>query len=76
MFCGGSRDGKGACNGDAGGPLLTLHNGRWYLRGIPSVTLQARDNATVKCDVNNYTAFTNVAKYIDWMHTIFSSTPA
>lgn len=68
-FCAGKRDGSGPCSGDSGGGLTININGRWYLRGIVSISLF--DKATNSCDVGNYTVFTDVAKFLPWVISYF-----
>ncbi|XP_063698233.1 uncharacterized protein LOC134829167 [Culicoides brevitarsis] len=36
MLCAGGEEGKDACKGDGGGPLVCEHNNVWYLAGIVS----------------------------------------
>ncbi|XP_063708228.1 serine proteinase stubble-like [Culicoides brevitarsis] len=66
-FCAGNRDGSGPCNGDSGGGLTMFKNERWYLRGIVSTSLY--DTSTSSCDVKNYVVFTDVAQFLDWIHS-------
>uniref|UniRef100_A0A4Y0BVR1 Peptidase S1 domain-containing protein n=1 Tax=Anopheles funestus TaxID=62324 RepID=A0A4Y0BVR1_ANOFN len=66
MFCAGNRDGIGACNGDSGGGLFFRYNDVWYIRGIVSFTKPRQD--TLICDTNEYTVFSDVAKYLTWIN--------
>uniref|UniRef100_A0A182LSL4 Peptidase S1 domain-containing protein n=1 Tax=Anopheles culicifacies TaxID=139723 RepID=A0A182LSL4_9DIPT len=65
MFCAGKRDGVGACNGDSGGGMFFNYDGTWYIRGLVSFT-KPREDAHI-CDTKEYTAFTDVAKYLKWI---------
>lgn len=66
-FCGGDGNGTGVCKGDSGGGLYVIDEGFYYLRGIVSSSLKT---AELSCDVNNYSVFTNVLKFIDWINGI------
>lgn len=63
-FCGGSRDGSGVCMGDSGNGLFVNHFGLWYLRGIVSASLFTNN----ECDLYNYSIFTNILKFRDWIY--------
>ncbi|XP_053661380.1 uncharacterized protein LOC128710348 [Anopheles marshallii] len=65
MFCAGSRDGIGACNGDSGGGMFFQFNDVWFVRGIVSFT-KLRQDAPL-CDTKEYTVFTDVAMYLHWI---------
>jgi hypothetical protein len=67
-FCGGYRNGTGVCSGDSGGGLAIKINNVFYLRGIVSSSL-IRD---FSCDLENYSIFTNVLKFKDWIKNIES----
>uniref|UniRef100_A0A182N6R8 Peptidase S1 domain-containing protein n=1 Tax=Anopheles dirus TaxID=7168 RepID=A0A182N6R8_9DIPT len=75
MFCAGKRDGVGPCNGDSGGGMFFNESDVWYIRGLVSFT---KTQSSIKCDPNEYTVFTDVAKYKDWIeqHLPRSSGPA
>ncbi|XP_022837673.1 chymotrypsin-like elastase family member 2A [Spodoptera litura] len=74
-FCAGFANGTSACNGDSGGGLVvfvpdvpgakTQESGAWHVRGIVSTTV-SRTDAPI-CDPNQYTLFTDVAKYRRWI---------
>uniref|UniRef100_A0AAG5CNX1 Peptidase S1 domain-containing protein n=1 Tax=Anopheles atroparvus TaxID=41427 RepID=A0AAG5CNX1_ANOAO len=69
MFCAGDRNGTSACNGDSGGGLFFQYGERWVIRGVVSFT-QSRsiDGISNKvCDPEEFTVFTDVAKYLDWI---------
>ncbi|XP_045466369.1 serine protease gd-like isoform X1 [Harmonia axyridis] len=63
-FCAGKQDGKGPCNGDSGGGFVMKKNGRWFLRGVVSMSLS---NVNGSCDLWNYVVFTDASKYKDWL---------
>lgn len=65
-FCAGKKDGKAPCNGDSGGPFTLKENGRWYLRGIVSISLLDLD--TRKCNLRQYVVFTDVVHFIPWIN--------
>uniref|UniRef100_A0A1I8JT28 Peptidase S1 domain-containing protein n=1 Tax=Anopheles arabiensis TaxID=7173 RepID=A0A1I8JT28_ANOAR len=65
MFCGKGRTGVGACNGDSGGGMFFEVGGKWFVRGLVSFT-SLRGN-TGLCDPLKYTAYTDVAKYLEWI---------
>ena len=65
MLCAGGRDGVGPCNGDSGGGLFLEIGGVWYVRGI--VSFAPNLDGVPKCDSTEYTVFTDVAKYLDWI---------
>lgn len=60
-------NGTGPCNGDSGGGFLTAQGGKWFLRGITSVSLL---NSLMECDVNRPAVFTNVEKFSSWIEDI------
>nr|XP_049461090.1 polyserase-2-like [Anopheles coluzzii] len=65
MFCGMGQNGASACNGDSGGGMFFEVGGKWYVRGLVSFTPL---NANTKpCDPRKNTAYTDVAKYLDWI---------
>ncbi|XP_077291088.1 venom protease-like [Arctopsyche grandis] len=68
-YCAGYANGTSPCNGDSGGGMYfpEVHNGKktWHLRGIISLSVSRFD---VKlCDPYNYTIFTDVARYLDFV---------
>ncbi|XP_050087131.1 transmembrane protease serine 9-like isoform X2 [Anopheles aquasalis] len=65
MYCAGSRDGVSACNGDSGGGMFFELDNAWYVRGLVSFTPSRKGVA--KCDPYEYTVYTDVAKYLDWI---------
>uniref|UniRef100_A0A182N984 Peptidase S1 domain-containing protein n=1 Tax=Anopheles dirus TaxID=7168 RepID=A0A182N984_9DIPT len=67
MICAGNRDGIGPCNGDSGGGLFFAFDDVWYIRGMVSFTKPREDSN--KCDLKQYTVFTDVAKYLDWIQS-------
>uniref|UniRef100_A0A8W7PH84 Peptidase S1 domain-containing protein n=1 Tax=Anopheles coluzzii TaxID=1518534 RepID=A0A8W7PH84_ANOCL len=65
MFCGKGQKGVSACNGDSGGGMFFEIGGRWFVRGLVSFT-PAR-LSTALCDPLKNTAYTDVAKYLEWI---------
>ncbi|XP_070501805.1 uncharacterized protein [Chironomus tepperi] len=66
-FCGGTGTGVGVCNGDSGSGLFVTDGTSYYLSGIVSSSLKTISN---ECDVDTYSVFTNVTKYIDWINGV------
>ncbi|XP_074532244.1 elastase-1-like isoform X3 [Halichoeres trimaculatus] len=64
MVCGGGGAESG-CNGDSGGPLNCLVNGKYYVHGIASFVSGYGCNYPKKP-----TVFTRVSAYIDWMNAV------
>ncbi|KAF7655569.1 hypothetical protein LDENG_00054330 [Lucifuga dentata] len=67
MICAGGGT-QSACNGDFGGPLSCIINGRYYVHGIASFVSAMGCNAPQKP-----TVFTRISAYIDWMNSVMSS---
>jgi secreted trypsin-like serine protease len=68
-FCAGFiNQGKSACQGDSGGGLLDFDKtaSSFNLAGIVSGTVKV--DATSECNINTYTVFTDVAKFVDWIN--------
>uniref|UniRef100_A0A182K4L0 Peptidase S1 domain-containing protein n=1 Tax=Anopheles christyi TaxID=43041 RepID=A0A182K4L0_9DIPT len=65
MFCGKGQTGVSACNGDSGGGLFFEISGKWFVRGVVSFT-PLRDDSRL-CDPLKYTAYSDVAKYLEWI---------
>uniref|UniRef100_A0A182MTU7 Peptidase S1 domain-containing protein n=1 Tax=Anopheles culicifacies TaxID=139723 RepID=A0A182MTU7_9DIPT len=65
MFCVAGEPGVSACNGDSGGGLFLEIGGKWFVRGIVSFIPSHRK--TGLCDTSKYTAFTDVAMYMEWI---------
>lgn len=66
-FCGGTGTGIGVCRGDSGGGLFVYENGAFSLRGIISSSLIG---GPYGCDVDVYSVFTDVTKYVDWINKV------
>lgn len=64
LVCAGGGDRSG-CNGDSGGPLNCLVNGKFVVHGIASFVYRFGCNYPKKP-----TVFTRVSEYIDWMDSI------
>ncbi|XP_042350965.1 elastase-1-like [Plectropomus leopardus] len=64
MVCGGG-GAEAGCNGDSGGPLNCLVDGKYYVHGIASFVSGMGCNAPKKP-----TVFTRVSAYIEWMDSI------
>ena len=67
--------GTSVCNGDSGGGLVIskyapqVANFVWQLRGIVSVGVALQGGV---CNPNQYTVFTDAAKYVVWIRNITS----
>ncbi|XP_070504113.1 uncharacterized protein [Chironomus tepperi] len=66
-FCGGTGTGIGVCRGDSGSGLFVTDGTSYYLRGVVSSSLIG---GPYGCDVDNYSVFTDVTKYIDWINGV------
>ncbi|KAK7865598.1 hypothetical protein R5R35_012674 [Gryllus longicercus] len=65
-ICAGYRNGTSVCPGDGGGGYATQFNdGRWYLMGIVSVGVPARNSEA--CNVEQYATFTKVSNYYSFI---------
>ncbi|XP_070501603.1 serine protease gd-like [Chironomus tepperi] len=64
-FCGGLGRGVGVCNGDSGSGLFVTDGTTYYLRGVVSSSLK---RISYECNVDTYSIFTDVIKYIDWIY--------
>lgn len=72
LFCGGYEDmRKGPCIGDSGGGFYMKDSSTnsWNVRGIVSGSLV---DMQFGCDVNKFSLFTNVARFIEWIEEIKS----
>uniref|UniRef100_A0A182NCR5 Peptidase S1 domain-containing protein n=1 Tax=Anopheles dirus TaxID=7168 RepID=A0A182NCR5_9DIPT len=65
MYCGGGPPGIGASDGDSGGGMFLADNSRWFVRGI--ISFHPMSNNSTGSNQSNFTAYTDVAKYIDWI---------
>lgn len=66
-FCGGYlNESKATCVGDSGGGLYLYNSNtrHYYLAGIISASMYDFDT---QCDIEVYSLFTNVGKFIDWI---------
>lgn len=64
-FCGGyENQGKAPCLGDSGGGFYLKQEAKWSVRGIVSDALVDEEHG---CDINKFSLYTNVARFIDWI---------
>ncbi|KAL9965887.1 hypothetical protein ACROYT_G029741 [Oculina patagonica] len=61
MVCVGGK-GSSVCNGDSGGPLSCLENGRWVLRGAASWV------TGYICPKRKYGVYARVSSYVNWIN--------
>lgn len=70
-FCAGHEmKGAGVCNGDSGGGLFVVHQGKYFLLGIVSASFSVNG----ECDVNTYALYTNVNQLLSWIESFGSNT--
>jgi serine protease 7 len=70
-FCGGfENQGRSPCLGDSGGGFY-LSYPSWNVRGIISASLVDFDYG---CDINKFTLYTNVARFVDWINKTIEET--
>jgi len=69
-FCGGTGNGVGVCRGDSGSGLIVTDGTVYYLRGIVSSSIIG---GRYGCDLDAYSIFTDVTKYIEWINGISTS---
>ncbi|CAH0549017.1 unnamed protein product [Brassicogethes aeneus] len=71
-FCAGYKNGTMICNGDSGGGMFFAKPGTrgaqtvWRIRGLVSIGVGNQGYRSV-CDSQEYTVFTDVAQYQDWI---------
>lgn len=68
-FCGGYEyQGRAPCLGDSGGGfyLLDRSTSAWNVRGVISASILDFDNG---CDINTFSIYTNVARFVDWIRS-------
>ncbi|GLV36952.1 uncharacterized protein CBL_02213 [Carabus blaptoides fortunei] len=76
-LCAGFRNGTSVCNGDSGGGLVfpkTNSNPNqpiWHIRGVVSISVALQSEFI--CDTSHYAIFTDVAKYLQWIRNVMSS---
>lgn len=72
-FCGGyENQGIAPCLGDSGGGFyIQDSSSTWTVRGIASASII---DAKHGCDINKFSLYTNVARFIDWIEDIMNET--
>ena len=56
--------GRSVCKGDSGGGLVTLHENRYHLIGIVSISPRGTTEHG-GCDSQHYSLYTKVSEYLD-----------
>lgn len=70
MLCAGTTDGaRDACNGDSGGPLFALKDGKPVQVGVVSWGEGPMDGGAACGHANAYGIYTRLSNYKDWMAT-------
>lgn len=65
VFCGGYENrSKAPCLGDSGGGFYLKQQSSWIIIGIISGSLYDNMNG---CDINKFSLYANVARYVDWI---------
>ncbi|CRK96186.1 CLUMA_CG009615, isoform A [Clunio marinus] len=71
-FCGGfENEGRSPCLGDSGGGFYFDVNDIWIIRGV--ISASSFDPIT-GCDVNKFSIYTNIPRFVDWITTTMSDT--
>lgn len=69
-FCGGyDNRGISTCQGDSGGGFYHREKSSWSILGVVS---SARYSPTQSCETNQYTIYTNVAKFVYWIKNVMA----
>lgn len=74
MFCGGHENrGKSACLGDSGSGFYFENKSlsRWIIKGITSGALIGED---MGCNINAFSLYTNVARFVEWITKVMQKT--
>ncbi|CRK96187.1 CLUMA_CG009616, isoform A [Clunio marinus] len=71
-FCGGfENEGRSPCLGDSGGGFYFDVNDIWIIRGV--ISASSFDSIT-GCDINKFSIYTNIPRFVDWITTTMSDT--
>lgn len=65
VFCAGSANVNGPCNGDSGSGIALWQNGAWFLRGLVSAAIG--DPILNRCELNTFVIFTDITKFRTWI---------
>lgn len=63
-LCAAGHTGEDTCKGDSGGPLMSLHRGKYFVAGIVS-----GKRADSPCGSAVPSLYTNVYNYLDWIRS-------
>jgi len=63
IICISGHDGKSTCNGDSGGPLHLVRDGKFKQIGITSF------GSSMGCEIGSHAGFTRPTSYLDWIET-------
>ena len=66
MVCVGGK-GSSICNGDSGGPLSCLEDGKWVVRGAASWI------TSLTCPGNTYSVYARVSSHVKWINRYVQS---
>merc|ERR1711955_35833 len=63
IICISGHDGKSTCNGDSGGPLHLMQDGKYKQIGVTSF------GSSMGCEIGSHAGFTRPASFLDWIET-------
>ena len=67
-FCAGYTNGTSVCDGDSGGGLAFNKGRMWYLQGIVSISLGARETGAGRiCESSSFSLYTQVSRHMAWI---------
>jgi len=63
IICISGKNGKSTCNGDSGGPLHLMQDGKYKQIGVTSF------GSSQGCEIGSHAGFTRPASFLDWIET-------